>query len=147
MTVPGTLNLQSVNIISSDEIESVSGYQLILENIMKYWDALEKLVREHKIIIDRKKGSAHPKHPSMIFPLDYGYLLNTTTIDGGGIDIFVGSLTYNNIQGIICTVDSLKKDAEIKIMYNCTLSEIEDTLDFLNSCYMSAIFIHNSGDD
>jgi inorganic pyrophosphatase len=111
---------------------------------MKYWDALDRLVREHAIVIDRRKGSAHPRYPAVIYPLDYGFLAHTTTIDGGGIDIFVGSLSSNLIQGIVCTVDSLKNDAEVKIMYNCTEAEIATALEFLNNGCMSALFVARS---
>ncbi len=108
---------------------------------MKYWESLDRLVHDHDIVIDRKKSSAHPRYPNIIYPLDYGYLSNTTTIDGNGIDIFVGSRSDNKIQGIICTVDRLKNDAEIKIMYNCTESEISIAVKFLNNGYMSALFV------
>jgi inorganic pyrophosphatase len=108
---------------------------------IKYWESLERLVREHEVVIDRKKGSAHPRYPSVIYPLDYGYLAGTTTVDEGGIDIFVGSLSGNAVQGIICTVDNFKKDAEIKIMYNCAQSEIEEALRFLNSDLMSVLYV------
>ncbi len=108
---------------------------------MKYWESLDRLVHEHDIVIDRKKGSTHSRYPDIIYPLDYGYLANTTTIDGNGIDIFVGSRSDDRIRGIICTVDSLKNDAEIKIMYNCTESEIAIAVEFLNNEYMSALFV------
>ncbi|MCK5199462.1 MAG: hypothetical protein KAR21_13980 [Spirochaetales bacterium] len=109
-----------------------------------YWESLNKLVQRHKIIIDRRKGNAHPKYPEIIYPVDYGYLDKTTAIDGNGIDIFVGSLDSNIIQGIICTVDSLKNDTEIKIMYNCSENEIQSALALLNGKYISAIFMENS---
>ncbi len=108
---------------------------------MKYWESLDRLVHEHDIVIDRKKGSPHPRYPDIIYPMDYGYLANTTTIDGNGIDIFVGSRSDDRIRGIICTVDSLKNDAEFKIMYNCTESEIAIAVEFLNNEYMSALFV------
>jgi len=110
---------------------------------MKYWDSLDLLVSGHKIVIDRPKGSSHPKYKEAVYPVDYGYLENTSAIDGGGVDIFTGSLKDNKIQGIICTVDSFKNDAEIKIMYNCTKDEIKSALDFLNKGSMSSIFVKN----
>lgn len=106
-----------------------------------FWDDLDKLVDENKIVIDRKKGSLHPQYREVIYPLDYGYLENTTTVDNGGIDIFVGSAEFDSIQGIICTIDNLKKDAEIKILYKCTDKEIEAILGFINGEYMSGILI------
>ena len=51
-----------------------------------FWQALDKLVAESSIIIDRPKNSPHPKYPNLIYSLDYGYLENTTAMDGGGIN-------------------------------------------------------------
>ena len=86
---------------------------------MDYWECLEELVKEHEIIIERFKGKSHPKYPDFIYPVDYGYLKDTTAIDGGGIDIFVGMNKDKKVEGIICTVDTLKNDVEVKIMYGC----------------------------
>ena len=110
---------------------------------MNYWETLHNFVQENKIIIDRPKGSTHPRFSYVIYPLDYGYLENTSTIDGAGIDIFIGSLDNNIIQGILCSVDGLKKDAEIKILYKCKTDEIQMALDFLNKGWMRSIFIQN----
>jgi inorganic pyrophosphatase len=112
-----------------------------------YWETLRRLVAENEIVIDRNKGSRHPRYPEMVYPLDYGYLAGTTTVDGGGIDIFVGSLAGEAIQGILTTVDLKKKDAEIKILYKCSAAEIKLALDLLNSRYMSALFIPNPDPD
>jgi inorganic pyrophosphatase len=111
--------------------------------VIMYWEALETLVEKHPIIIDRPKGSRHPKYRDIVYPIDYGYLENTTTVDGNGIDIFVGSKIESGVNGLICTVDLLKNDAEIKIMYNCTKDEIDSALSLLNGKYMSGIFIPN----
>ena len=108
-----------------------------------YWETLDKLVNKNRIVIDRKKGTAHPKYAEAIYPVDYGYLENTKSMDGGGIDIFVGSLDNKAIQGIICTIDELKQDSEIKILYSCTDEEIAKALEFLNKGAMSAMLIRN----
>ena len=84
-----------------------------------FWLALEKLVSESKIVIDRPKGSHHPKYSDYKYPLDYGYLENTSSMDGGGIDIWKGR-NGDYIDAIICTVDLCKKDSEIKILIGCS---------------------------
>lgn len=89
-----------------------------------FWNALDKLVSESEIIIDRPKGSAHPRYPSFIYPLDYGYLKNTTSVNGGGIDIWRGSDPMGQIDTIMCIVDLLKRDSEIKVLIGCTEEEI-----------------------
>ena len=87
-----------------------------------FWKALDELVSHSEIIIDRPKGTAHPKYPNFIYKVDYGYLKDTSSMDGGGIDVWVGS-GEKKIDAILCTVDLLKKDAEIKILIGCTEEE------------------------
>ncbi len=87
-----------------------------------FWQALDKIVSESNIIIDRPKGEHHPKYPDMIYPVDYGYLENTSSMDGGGIDVWRGT-NGNAIDAIICTVDLVKRDSEIKILIGCSEDE------------------------
>lgn len=56
-----------------------------------FWIALDNLVKQSKIVIDRPRGTAHPKYPDFIYKVDYGYLENTSSMDGGGIDVWVGT--------------------------------------------------------
>jgi inorganic pyrophosphatase len=109
--------------------------------ITEYWERLDKLIRDNGIAIDRKKGSMHPRYESIVYPIDYGYIKNTTSMDNGGIDVFYGNKGDNNIQGILCTIDILKKDSEIKVLYNCTEEEIEIARKFMESEYMSCLLI------
>ena len=88
----------------------------------EFWNALDKLVAQSEIIIDRPKGTAHPKYPDFIYKVDYGYLKNTTSMDGGGIDVWVGT-GEKKIDAIICIVDLMKRDSEIKILIGCTEDE------------------------
>ena len=87
-----------------------------------FWKVLEELVNDSEIIIDRPKGTAHPKYPNFIYKVDYGYLKETSSMDGGGIDVWVGS-GEKQIDAIICIVDLIKKDSEIKILIGCTEEE------------------------
>ncbi len=89
-----------------------------------FWNALGKLVNNSEIIIDRPKGTAHPKYPDFIYDLDYGYLNNTSSMDGSGIDVWVGS-AEKKVNAVICTVDLMKKDSEIKILIGCTEEELK----------------------
>lgn len=110
----------------------------ITDNTDDFWSALDKLVSESKIIIDRPKGSRHPKYPNLAYPLDYGYLENTASMDGGGIDVWKGS-DGEYIDAVICTVDLFKRDSEIKILIGC--SEAEKRLALPAGEYMKGILI------
>lgn len=106
-----------------------------------FWSALDKLVSESKIIIDRPRDSRHPKYPDCVYPVDYGYLENTSSMDGGGIDVWRGT-DGDYIDAIICTVDLMKKDSEIKILIGCSEDEKRLILEtHNNSEYMKGILI------
>ena len=98
----------------------------------EFWTALDALVTESEVVIDRPKGSKHPRF-GFVYEVDYGYLSNTSSMDGGGIDIWSGSASHACCDAIICTVDLLKKDSEIKVLLSCTEEEKEAILKFHNS--------------
>lgn len=106
-----------------------------------FWSSLEKIVNNSPIKIDRPRGSAHPRYPDFIYPVDYGYLEETASMDGGGIDIWVGS-GDSGLDAIVCIVDKVKKDSEIKILLNCTEEEKEKILEVQNRGKMSAIIVN-----
>lgn len=107
----------------------------------EFWTANDKLVGESEIVIDRPVGSAHPRYPHIIYQVGYGYLKDTQAMDGGGIDVWVGS-GEQTVVGIICTVDLLKRDSEIKILIGCNQKEIDYIYNFHNdSQYMKGIMI------
>ena len=108
----------------------------------EFWNALDTLVHESEIVIDRPKGTAHPKYPDFIYKVDYGYLKNTTSMDGGGIDVWKGTDPKKEIDAIICIVDLTKKDSEIKILIGCTEEEKEIVYKTHNeTAYMKGILI------
>ena len=106
-----------------------------------FWEYLERLIEESTIVVDRPKGTAHPQFPEMIYPLDYGYFQDTTSMDGGGIDIWVGTQIIKNLDAIICTIDLNKKDIEIKLLIGCSEADLKTIIDCHNSDTMRAILI------
>lgn len=107
-----------------------------------FWAAVDSLVTGSEIVIDRPKGTAHPRYPSLIYPVDYGYLNGTTSMDGAGIDVWVGTAENPRASAIICTVDVLKKDSEIKILIGCTEAETEMVYETHNgTAYMHGVLI------
>jgi GNAT superfamily N-acetyltransferase len=59
-------------------------------------------------------------------------LKDTASTDGGGIDVYRGSLPNAVCDAILCTVDTLKRDSEIKILLGCTEAEKQELLRFHN---------------
>ena len=97
-----------------------------------FWKAVDTLASSGKIVIDRPKGSTHPRFPNIKYEVDYGYIESTTSMDGGGIDVWRGSLADKQVNAIICTVDLMKKDSEIKLLIGCTEQEINTVYAFHN---------------
>lgn len=95
-------------------------------------------------MIDRPKGSTHPRYPDTVYPLDYGYLEGTTAADGGGIDIWRGSLPEPRVTACIVTLDLFNRDAEIKILIGCTADEAQILLAAHDSDSQAAYLIENN---
>ena len=113
-----------------------------------FWQSMSQLMITNSLIIDRPRGSVHPRYPSVIYPLDYGYIENTTSSDGGGIDVWLGSLNtvanmdgVKTLTGILCTFDRLKRDAEIKLLIGCSAEDIQVIRDFHKE--MHTLYIPN----
>ena len=106
-----------------------------------FWEALDLLADNSEIVIDRPKGSVHPKYPDFVYKIDYGYLKDTSSMDGGGIDVWVGSVD-KKIDAIMCIVDLMKRDSEIKILVGCTEEEKQMVYQTHNETeYMKGILI------
>lgn len=106
-----------------------------------FWHEMEQLITTNAITIDRSKGNPHPRYPKLIYPLDYGYLENTTAGDGDGIDVWIGSLKSKTLTGILCTFDTIKRDAEIKLLIGCSQEDIQIIRNFNSK--MHTLYIPN----
>lgn len=97
-----------------------------------FWAELDELIKNCQVVIDRPLGAAHPLYPEMEYPLDYGYLENTISGDREEIDLFKGSEPDPKLTSLLCAFDSQKKQAEIKLLVDCTVEEQRKILDFLH---------------
>ena len=110
-----------------------------------FWQKLDDLVGACALVIDRPAGSAHPRYPALIYPLNYGYLAGTTAADGGGIDVWLGTLPEHRVTGVIATVDLRKRDAELKLLLACTPAEARSALAIHQSGSQAAILLWRDG--
>jgi inorganic pyrophosphatase len=83
------------------------------------------------VTIDRPARSAHPDYPSVVYPLDYGYIPGTVGTDGAPVDVFVGNGTLG-LVGAILTTDHRQGDREAKLLVDCTPPEIYTAHGFIN---------------
>ena len=67
------------------------------------------------VTVDRKLGTAHPNHPDMIYPVNYGYIRGIFAPDGEEQDAY--------ILGVDEPVDSYKGEVVAII---CRKNDVED---------------------
>lgn len=106
-----------------------------------YRRAMIELIASTPVVLDRPRGTTHPRYADLIYPLDYGYLEKTSAGDDDGIDVWIGSSEEKTLTGILCTFDKLKRDAEIKLLIGCTKKDIETIQGFNTD--MPILFIPN----
>jgi inorganic pyrophosphatase len=116
-------------------------------NPNEFWHYLDRLIAESRIIIDRPKGTHHPRYPDLAYPLDYGYLDGTTSGDGAGIDVWLGVSGSCYLSAVILTVDTFKRDTEIKLILGCSEEETQTALACSNNESMRALLIRRQKDE
>ena len=95
------------------------------------WDQWETLIEVHGVELDRPAASAHPDYPTIIYPIDYGYIRDSLSSDGAEIDVFVGS-SNRGLIGLIATNDYRRGDRELKLLWQCTPKEVYMANGFIN---------------
>ena len=97
------------------------------------------------IEIDRPIGTPHPKHPEIIYPINYGYIPNVFGGDGEELDVYIlgiderieeGDRTVAKIIGIVYR----KNDVEDKLVaapegMEYTTEQIEEIIHFQEQYY------------
>lgn len=114
-----------------------------------YWQALwadlDRLVESSPLVIDRPRGSRHPRYPEMIYPSDYGYLAGTSAGDGAGVDVWVGS-DARRLDALLVSVDLEKRDVEVKLLLGCSPDEAQAILALLNDGSMHVALVHRGAE-
>ena len=95
------------------------------------WATWETLIAHSGITIDRPRHHPHPRYPRIIYPMDYGYVNGTRSTDGDAIDVFVGTAD-TGLVGAILTTDHRQQDREVKLLYDCTPTEVYTAHGFIN---------------
>lgn len=112
-----------------------------------FWEKLDQLIADHEICIDRPKGSAHPRYPELIYGVDYGYLADTRSADGEGVDLFLGTSPLRSLTGLVVCVDMEKTETEIKLLIGVTGDELSWIMNMVNETdSMKGLLITREGE-
>ena len=107
----------------------------------EFWSRLDALLAGHEVVLDRPRGTAHPRYPDLVFPLDYGYLEGVAGGDGDGLDVWRGSADHTRLVAVVCTIDLNKLDAEYKLVIGATEDDLRTIEAFHNGRWQSAVLV------
>ncbi|MDP9369373.1 MAG: inorganic diphosphatase [Chloroflexota bacterium] len=100
------------------------------------------------VIVDRPLGSHHPRHPDLVYPVNYGYLPRTMAPDGDPIDAYIiGVATpVSSMTGDVVAVVVRLDDVEDKLVVaptdrRCSLTQIRHDLRFQEQYFDSEIVV------
>ena len=112
-----------------------------------FWQKVDTLYFSSKIIITYEKGEAHKDFKNMIYPVQYGTLVDLVDDQDLGISVFRGSRDSNRVDALILSSDVLKKDLEPKLLVGCTEDEELDILHFLNQSDLQKTILVRRGSE
>jgi inorganic pyrophosphatase len=115
----------------------------------------DQLLSEYKALIgravtvtmDRPIGTAHPKHPEIIYPINYGYIDGLLGGDGEEQDVYVFGKTtpLDTFDGVVIAVVHRYDDDECKWVASdgtaYTKEQIERAVHFQEQFHQSEIIV------
>ncbi len=101
------------------------------------------------IKIDRPVGSVHPKHPGLVYPINYGYIPNVFSGDGKELDVYLLGVDdpVEEYSARIIGIVYRHNDVEDKLVAApegkyYTATEIEEAVHFQEQYYENEIEIY-----
>lgn len=101
-----------------------------------------------KITVDRPKGSYHPKHPDLYYPVNYGYVDGVMASDGEEQDVYILGVDepLNEFIGEIIAVIHRENDLEDKWVavpkgIRLTADEIEKQTYFQEKYFKTTVIL------
>lgn len=81
------------------------------------------------VTMDRPLGSAHPKYPERIYPVNYGYIAGTISGDGEELDAYVLGVSepLASFEGIVCAIIHRADDDDDKLVVTPPQLMLTDT--------------------
>lgn len=106
---------------------------------------LEFLGNNVHVIVDRPKGSLHPRH-GFSYPVNYGYVPGTLAGDGSEIDAYVLGIDSPVVEysGVCIAVILREDDDEHKLVVApspMTIAEIAGATSFVESHFRSTVVV------
>ncbi len=98
------------------------------------------------VVMDRPLGSAHPRYPDLIYPVNYGYVPGVLAPDGEEQDAYVLGVDrpLTQFTGVVIAVIHRMDDVEDKWVvapegWRFTREEIAAAVHFQEQCFQTEI--------
>lgn len=118
-----------------------------LLNNAYFWQKLDTLLftLDYKKI--REVGDVHPDYVNLVYPIEYGYLVDPDNQDKVVAKAFRGTADHKRSDQVILCADILQKDMDVKILMGCTEEEQVTVLEFLNQTAFQKTVLIRRGDE
>ena len=90
-----------------------------MEQDERYLESLKRLLgKEVTVKVDRALGSAHPKYPDLIYPINYGYIESMIAPDGDPQDAYILGVAeaVDSLCGVVLAIIVRRNDVESKLI-------------------------------
>jgi len=111
-------------------------------------DLTAHLGRHVSVTVDRPLGSRHPRHPDLVYPVNYGFLPGTVSGDGMAIDVYVLGVgeSADRIECLVIAVAIRADDAEDKLVaapmgQSYTAAQIAEAVEFQERFFDSQVVV------
>lgn len=111
-------------------------------------DLTAHLGRHVSVTVDRPLGSRHPRHPDLVYPVNYGFLPGTVSGDGMAIDVYVVGVNVpaDLIECVVIAVVIRADDAEDKLVaaptgHSYSAAQIAEAVSFQERYFDSQIIV------
>ena len=101
--------------------------------------------------VDRPLGSRHPRHPDMIYPLNYGFVPGTVSGDGMPVDAYLLGVAeaVDQCEGAVIAVIVRADDVEDKLVVapddgRWTAAQIMEQVEFQERFFDSKVIVGGS---
>lgn len=101
------------------------------ENNAYFWQKVDALLLSGDFKVTYKKGSVHPKYPSLIFPCDYGHV-ETLSSDGQSALKVMKGTKGSKVEAVVVCANLLDKNISVIALVGMKEDEENAALSFLN---------------
>ncbi|MCS7248346.1 MAG: nitroreductase family protein [Anaerolineales bacterium] len=109
-----------------------------------FWEALDRLLEEGEVVIDRPRESLHGCFPQVRYPLDCGYLASPQSEAGEEMEVWMGSEPVRQASALFLAVDEHNLELQRSLGIGLSASEIESVVAFYSQIGLNAIPIHRT---